>query len=196
MRPAQPECHTWASWNPHAGPIFQKSQVAPRRGVTCRAHPAQGSGTRIQTLVFSTPVLFPGNASLVLLSSQQRPTRSDLWCWLYCPGIWPWASRARAALPGLGPVRVGHTAKQGCWDVWPFLTSNAPTPPPRPGRVSSTGLLGTLSGSLTCPGLMLLAWRAPGSYLTTSSVWEVETGSERYSHSLEVTQLRCSRGGF
>lgn len=164
VRPAQPECHTWASWNPHAGPIFHKSQVAPRRGVTCRAHPAQGSGTRIQTLVFSTLMLFPGNASLVLLSSQQRPMRSDLWCWPCCPGGWPWVSGARAALSGLGPVRVGHTAKQGCWDVWPFLTSNAP---PRRGRVSSTGLLSALSGSLIGPGLMLLVWRAPGSYLST-----------------------------
>lgn len=40
-------------------------------------------------------------------------------------------------------------------------------PIPHPGQVSSTGLLSTLSGSLICPGLMLLARRAPGSYLTT-----------------------------
>lgn len=143
VRPAQPECHTWASWNPHAGPIFQKSQVAPWRDVTCRAHPAPGfrnqnsnpgllNSDAVPRECLTGASLVPGNASLVLLSSQQQPMRSDLWCWPCCPGIWPWASGARAALPGLGPMRVGHTAKQGCWDVWPFLTSNAPPTPPTP----------------------------------------------------------------
>lgn len=53
-----------------------RASGASRRGVTCRAHPAQGSSTGFKPWS-SQLMLFTGNASLALLSSHKSPTRSQ-----------------------------------------------------------------------------------------------------------------------
>ena len=79
------------------------------------------------------------------------------------------AGHSRLLGPGGGPVRVGHVAKQGCWDVRPFPA----TPCPVSGRLAQLAFWEPCVAHSSVRGQLCERQRAPKFISHNSSVREV-----------------------